>query len=44
MLFKPEHFGYDVINRENDNLDNDWFLQKASKSKIFKYGENYKII
>jgi len=44
MLFKPEHFGYDVINRENDNLDNDWFLQKASKSKIFKYGENYKIV
>lgn len=44
MLFKPEHFGYDVINRENDNLDNDWFLEKASKSKIFKYRENYKIM
>lgn len=44
MLSKPEHFGCDVINREKDTLDNDWFLQKASKSKIFNYRENYKII
>lgn len=44
MLSKPEHFGCDVINREKDTLDNDWFLQKASNSKIFNYRENYKII
>jgi hypothetical protein len=44
MLFKPEHFGCDVIDRENYSLDNDWFLQKAFKSKIFKYRENYKIM
>jgi len=44
MLSKPEHFDCDVINREKDSLDNDWFLQKALKSKIFNYQENYKII
>lgn len=44
MLSKPEHFDCDVIDRENDSLDNDWFLQKASNSKIFNYRENYKII
>ena len=44
MLSKPEHFDCDVINREKDSLDNDWFLQKALKSKIFNYRENYKII
>ena len=44
ILSRPEHFGCDVINRENDIFDDDWFLQKALKSKIFKYRENYKII
>jgi len=44
MLSKPEHFDCDVIDREKDSLDNDWFLQKASKSKIFNYRENYKSI
>ena len=44
MLSKPQHFGYDVIDREKDTLDNDWFLQKASNSKIFNYRENYKMI
>ena len=44
ILCKPEHFGCDVINRENETLDTEWFLQKALNSKTFNYGENYKII
>ena len=44
MLYRPEHFGCDVINREKDTFDDDWFLQKASKSEIFNYRENYKMV
>lgn len=44
MLINSEHFGCDVIDREKENFDNDWFLSKASKNKTFDYSENYKII
>ena len=44
MLINSEHFGCDVIDREKENFDNDWFLSKASKNKTFDYNENYKII
>uniref|UniRef100_A0A6C0H3D7 Glycosyltransferase 2-like domain-containing protein n=1 Tax=viral metagenome TaxID=1070528 RepID=A0A6C0H3D7_9ZZZZ len=44
ILARPEHFGCDVINREKDELDNNWFLEKASHSKLFNYTENYNTI
>jgi len=44
ILVKSDHFDCDIINRENDNLDNEWFLKKAKDSKIVDYSENYGII
>ena len=44
ILVKPEHFGYDVINREKDNFDNTWFINKAKDSKVINYEKNYKIL
>jgi cellulose synthase/poly-beta-1,6-N-acetylglucosamine synthase-like glycosyltransferase len=44
ILVRSEHFEYDVINREKNNLDNEWFLKKAKNSKIVDYNENYGII
>ena len=44
MLVKPEYFGCDVINREKEDFDNNWFLDKSKNNKIIEYNENYKII
>lgn len=44
ILVKPEFFGCDVVNREKENIDDKWFLEKANESKIFVYGENYRAI
>jgi len=44
ILVRSDHFDCDVINRENDNLDNEWFLKKAKSSKIVDYNEIYGII
>jgi hypothetical protein len=44
MLVKPEYFGCDVINRDKDKFDNEWFLTKAKNTKVVNYGENYEII
>jgi hypothetical protein len=44
MLLKTDHFDCDVINRENENFDNNWFLSKCKDSKRIEYTENYKII
>ena len=44
MLVKPEYFGCDVINRQKEYFDNNWFLDKSKNNKIIEYNENYKII
>lgn len=44
MLLKTDHFDCDIINRENEKSDNDWFLSKCKNSKIIEYTENYNII
>lgn len=44
MLVKPELFGCEVINREKDNFDNNWFLSKTKNVKVIDYYENYRII
>lgn len=44
ITLRPEYFGCDVINRDKDKFDQAWFLDKAKKSKVIYYGENYKII
>ena len=44
LLVRSDHFSCDVINREKDNLDNEWFQKKAKNSKIVDYNENYGII
>lgn len=44
ILIRSDHFNCDVINRENDNLDNEWFLKKSKNNKIVDYDEIYDII
>jgi hypothetical protein len=44
ILVRSDHFHCDVFNRENDNLDNEWFLTKAKNSKVVDYNEIYGII
>ena len=44
MLVKPEYFGCDVINREKESFDNDWFINQSKHNKVIDYNENYKII
>lgn len=44
MLVKPEHYGCDVINREKEKFQDEWFTNHAKKNKTINYGENYKAI
>lgn len=44
IALRPEYFGCDVIDRNKDKFDQAWFLDKAKKSKVIHYGENYRII
>ena len=44
MLVKPEYFGCDVINRDTESFDNDWFINQSKHNKVIDYNENYKII
>lgn len=44
MLVKPEYFGCDVINRDKESFDNDWFINQSKHNKVIDYNENYKII
>lgn len=41
MLVKPKYFGCDVVDRDRDTFDNKWFIEKAKKSKVVNYRENY---
>ena len=43
MLVKPEYFGCDVINRDKESFDNDWFINQSKHNKVIDYNENYKI-
>ena len=43
IFVKPDYFDYDVIDRNKDNFDNEWFQKKAKQSKIINYNENYKV-
>lgn len=44
MLIKPEYFGCSVINRDKEDFDNKWFLDKSKHNKTINLYENYKII
>lgn len=43
MVLRPEYFDCDVINRNKEKFDEEWFLSKAKKSKVIEYSENYKL-
>lgn len=42
ILVKPVCFNNDVINREKQKFDHNWFISKAKNKKILNYSENYK--
>lgn len=43
IVLKPEYFDSDIINREKDTFNEQWFLSKAKNSKVIEYNENYKL-
>ena len=43
IVLRPEYFGCDVIDRDKDKFDEEWFISKAKKSKVIDYSENYKL-
>jgi hypothetical protein len=42
ILTRPECFGCDVIDRTKKDFDIEWFLNKAHKTKVVDYNQNYK--
>lgn len=41
IVVKPEYFDYDVIDRDQDKFDKQWFTDKAKNSEVVPYSENY---
>lgn len=44
ILTTPSNYGCDVIDREKDSFNYEWFIQKTNKSETVEYQENYKMI
>lgn len=42
FLFQPTCFDANVINRDKNNFDNDWFLDQAKNSTEINYNKNFK--
>jgi len=40
IITKPKNFDSSVIDRNIDDFDDKWFIEKSKKSKVFKYTEN----
>jgi hypothetical protein len=41
IVVRPDYFECDVIDRDRDRFDKQWFIDKAKKSQIVPYSENY---
>lgn len=41
ILLKPGYFGCDVIDRDKDKFDTNWFIDKSSKSHVVDYTQNF---
>ena len=42
ILLKPEHYGCEILERDQEKYDEKWFLDNTMKHKILNYGENFK--
>ena len=42
ILLKPEHYGCEILQRDQEKYDEKWFLDNTKKHKIINYGENFK--
>jgi hypothetical protein len=42
ILLKPEHYGCEILERDQEKYDEKWFLDNTKKHKILNYGENFK--
>jgi DNA-directed RNA polymerase subunit F len=42
ILLKPEHYGCEILKRDQEKYDEEWFLANTKRYNILNYGENYK--
>ena len=42
ILLKPEHYGCEILQRDQEKYDEKWFLDNTKTHKIINYGENFK--
>lgn len=42
ILLKPEHYGYEILQRDQENYDEKWFIDNTKNHKVINYGENFK--
>lgn len=42
ILLKPEHYGCEILQRDQEKYDEKWFLANTKKYKIINYRENFK--
>jgi len=41
LLIKPEYFGCDILDSNQDKYDHSWFIKQAKKAKVVDYTENF---
>lgn len=42
ILLKPEHYGCEILQRDQENYDEKWFIDNTKNHKVINYGENFK--
>ena len=42
ILLKPEHYGCEILQRDQEKYDEKWFIDNTKEHKVINYGENFK--
>lgn len=42
ILLKPEHYGCEILKRDQEKYDKTWFIDNTKEHKVINYGENFK--
>lgn len=41
ILLKPKHYGCEILKRDTENYNIEWFINNTNNHKIINYNENY---
>jgi hypothetical protein len=41
LLIKPEYYGCEILDSNQDKYDHSWFIKQAKKAKVVDYTENF---